>query len=406
VNARMAEPVSRSVGSGLRRPPQVTLALDEDKRVLYLNRDLAGTGFANLTDESGAHLHALIHPNCDGSCRFNTLLNKAWKNLSDKRASVEWEIEDPVWDGHLRLNLSQPPTSKNVEVERRRRFALLTVTDITEIRREYEAVLSSNRELQRKVDLLESAVQSSATNEDDTVSDRRSLNTRILAAQERERHRIASDLHDGVAQTMGVVKFSVESRIAELKRRYPDLELSEFDPVVEQIRDAIEDLRKVSRNLSPATLREFGICTAIDMLCNEFGSEIPNVEVLCAACINEIRLPEAIKIAIYRVVQEALNNIGKHAAPQNVRVALTADDERLVLEISDDGKGFDPGQVAATEGRGLGLASMRERVELTGGEFELLGKPGEGTTVRATWPESTVELLRDQPVLDREDGDR
>ena len=285
----------------------------------------------------------------------------------------------------------------------RRCFALLTLTDITETRREYESVLSTNRELQRKLEQLEGKAQP-AMNDAAQPAPSPSSNARILAAQERERRRIAADLHDGVAQTMGVVKYSVESRLADLKRRYPDVELSDFEPVVDQIREAIDDLRKISHNLSPAVLGEFGICTAIDMLCNEFASEIPNVEVVCAACINEIHIPEAIKIAIYRVVQEALNNIGKHASPQTIQVALIAADEGLSLTITDDGTGFETGEAPASDSKGLGLASMRERVELTGGRFELASNVNEGTTIRASWPETAVNLLRDEPVLDGENG--
>lgn len=399
----MANAATKSPASGLRRPPQITLALDEEKRVLYLNREQAGTGFAGLTDESTGPLHQLIHPGCDGKCRFNGLLNRAWKSLTTRRESVEWEIEDPVLNAHFRLNISRPPTSKNVSVERRRRFALLTVTDITEIRREYEAVLSSNRELQRKIDLIEGKVTGAVAGDPANDAGTRRVGEGILAAQERERQRIAADLHDGVAQTMGVIKFSVESRVAKLKSRYPDLDFSDLEPIVDQICEAIDDLRKISRNLSPALLSEFGICAAIDMLCNEFGSELPRVEVACAACVNEVTLPEAVKVATFRIVQEALNNIGKHASPRNVRVALAADAEGLVLEIQNDGAGFDPELLdrSADSGKGQGLDSMRERAELTGGNFELRSSNDVGTTVRVVWPEEAIDLLRDKPVLDR-----
>ena len=399
----MEESAMQQGSTGLRRPPQITLALDRDKCVLYVNRDLAGTGFDKLADEPGARLHSLVHPDCDSDCRFNRLLKKAWKSLNTKRESVEWEIDDPVLKRHFRINLSRPPTPNGVTVERRRRFALLTLTDITEIRREYESVLSSNRELQRKLDQLAAAARPAANDALQTAQPA-PFSGKIVAAQERERRRIAADLHDGVAQTMGAVKYSVESRIADLKNRYPELELADFELVVDKIREAIEDLRKISRNLSPSMLNEFGVCTAIDMLCSEFAAELPNVEVICAACVNEIRLPEAIKVAIYRVVQEALNNIGKHADAQNIRVALLAEDTVLSLEISDDGNGFEPAAMPTKSARGLGLDSMRERVELTGGEFEITSAMGKGTIIHAAWPDAVLDLLGDEPVLDRENG--
>jgi signal transduction histidine kinase len=391
----MANPQGNSRTSSLRRPPQITVALDDGMRVLHVNRDLAGTGFPGLTNDSRGELHDLIHPGCGRDCRFVALLNKAWKSIQSNRESVEWEVDDPVWRLHLRLNLSRPPVVRDVAVERRQRFALLTVTDITEIRREYEAVLSSNRELQRKLSVLEEITVGAAANDVSEPSQAGRLNARILEAQERERSRIAADLHDGVAQTMGVVKYGVESRIADLKRRYPDMELSDFELLVEQIHEAIEDVRKISRNLSPSMLSDFGICTAIDLLCQEFGADIPNVEVVCAACVNEISIPESVKVAIFRTVQEALNNIGKHAEPTNVRVALTGADDGLTLEIRDDGNGFDAASVwgSAASTAGLGLASMRERVELTGGNFELMSAAGDGTTIRSSWPADVIRLV-------------
>jgi signal transduction histidine kinase len=403
VSEAVADQLISPTTSGLRRPPQVTLVLDAEQHVLHVNRDLAGTGFAGLAEEPGATLHSLIHPDCEGKCRFSTLLQKAWASLLSKRQSIEWEVEDPVWGRHLRLSLARPPTSKDVPVDRRRHFASLTVTDITEIRREYDSVLALNQDLQRRIRQLETGA--AAANADTFAADLSGqYNTRVLAAQERERQRIGADIHDGVAQTLGVVKFGIEARIAELRREHPDIDLSDFDLLVSQVREAIEDLRKISRNLSPPALSEFGICKAIQLLCDEFGTEIPNIEVNCATCANEVGLPEAIKVALYRIVQEALNNIGKHARAQRVRVALAHTDSGLELEITDDGVGFEQEGVSVSrkQGKGLGLDSMQERVALTGGSFEIRSAVGDGTALRAVWPESAIVLLRDQPVLDSE----
>jgi len=397
---------SDSVASKLRRPPQITLALDSETHVLYVNRDLAGTGFANVTEDADATFHELIHPECDGSCRFNTLLKKAWTSLSNGRGSIEWEIEDAVLKGRLRLNLSRPPVTSNLTFDRRRRFALLIATDITEIRREYELVLAGNKELLRRVDELEGVVADidnpgsarKSACDDEVAEDERllgHLSSKIIAAQEHERRRIAADLHDGVAQTLGVVKYGVEARLASLERDYPGIDLTDFDLVIDQIKDAVDDVRNISRNLSPSILDEFGICVAIDMLCNEFGSEIPAVRVQCTSCVDEVMLPDIVKIAIYRVVQEALNNIQKHAAAERVEVQVVSDDDGLVLTIRDDGDGFDGAEVMRQSigSVGMGLTSMRERVEATGGEFVLQSRASEGTVVLAKWLHSALHLL-------------
>ena len=403
---QVTDSVLDPIASKLRRPPQITLALDGETHVLYVNRDLAGTGFANLTEDSDASLHELIHPECDGSCRFNTLLRKAWNSLKSGRGSIEWEVEDAILECRLRLNLSRPPTVRNIKVERRRRFALLIVTDITEIRREYQSILAGNKELLRRVDELEGVVAdvdvqdraaNTAGSDSGTSEERqlRQLNCKIIAAQEHERRRIAADLHDGVAQSLGVVKYGVEARLAKLRRDHCDLDLSDFDVVIEQIREAVEDVRNISRNLSPSILDDFGICVAIDMLCNESSSDVPALDVECTACVNEVMLPDIVKVAIYRVVQEALNNVRKHAAAERVEVQIISDEQGMSLTVRDDGTGFEATEVLRETSRfvGLGLGSMRDRVEATGGEFVLQSRSGEGTVILATWPHSALQLL-------------
>jgi signal transduction histidine kinase len=385
----------------MRRPSQIALALDRESQVLFVNRDLAGTGFPGVKDESRGTLHNLLHPGCDGKCHFNSLLRKAWRTLEGERASVEWEIEDPVWDGYLRLSLFRPLTSTEVEVERRRRFALMTVTDLTDIRREYQSVLSSNELLRRRIGELEVALGNSdremadsgtATSEA-TGSPMASMGAQIIAAQERERHRIASDLHDSVAQSLGILKFGMETQIVSLKRLHPDLDLAGLEQLVEQMHEMLAELRKISRDLSPAIVNEFGICTAIDLLCKEFHDGVATIDVQCLTCVQETALPDAVHVAIYRVVQEALNNASKHAAASRITVRLAAEDGTVTLEIADNGDGFDTSKPAAGIGKGLGLDSMRERVEVTGGCFDIRSAPGQGTVIVASWPESSLKLL-------------
>ena len=401
------EPVSQNPDADLsaaklRRPSQIALALDRESQVLFVNRDLAGTGFSGIRTDSRGTLHELLHPDCDGECRFNALLKKAWKSLEGDRASIEWEVEDPVWEGCLRLNLLRPLTSSDVAVDRRRRFALMTVTDITDIRREFQSVLTTNEALQKKVDELQRALGTAgvdAVNEPLVDCDASSVPAtgcaQIVAAQERERRRIAADLHDSVAQSLGVLKFGIESQVAALGRQDPDLDVSGFEPLIDQFRDALRELRKVTRDLSPAVVSEFGICAAIDMLCTEFADQVSQIDVECLSCVQETNLPEVIHIAIYRVVQEALNNIQKHAGASQIQIRLSSEDGAVTLEITDDGVGIDPPPPGNEPGigNGLGLDSMRERVEVTGGRFDLRSQPGQGTTVIASWPESALNLL-------------
>lgn len=410
----MVNPLPDTIASKIRRPPQITIGLDADTNVLCVNRDLAGTGFARLTNDASGALHALIHPDCDGECRFNRLFRKAWASLNQGRGSIEWEIDDDIQGKRLRINLSRPPVTNATAIERRRWAAWAIMTDITEIRREYELLLAGNKELLRRVDELEGVVADHLSKSETAGPSVQAapvaaehalhqLSSKIVAAQEQERRRIASDLHDGVAQTLGVVKFSVESRLAQLERDYPGVDLTQFEAVIDQIREAVDDIRKISRNLSPSMLDEFGICVAIDMLCKDVQSQLPTIKVDCRACIDEIDLPDVVKVAIYRIAQEALNNIQKHASARQVEVAIAADRDALSLLIRDDGAGFDTEEAMQRSNarRGMGLASMKERVEATGGTFRLESGPGVGTEILAAWPRSALRLLGDQTVLDR-----
>ena len=157
MTALTSEPTS----SGARRAPQVVVLLDEESRVLSVSTGLAGAGFLGLTEDEQVELHIQLHPECDGDCHFLDLWKRAWNSLNTTD-SLEWEIDDPVLGKLLRLNLTRPPTSKNIDNERRRRHALLPVTDITKHRREYESLIKRERTLmkllrEQGVDLDESA---------------------------------------------------------------------------------------------------------------------------------------------------------------------------------------------------------------------------------------------------------
>jgi len=228
------------------------------------------------------------------------------------------------------------------------------------------------------------------------VNTERSISHQLILAQETERKRVASELHDGIAQTIGVVKYRIEDSVARLAQRYPDIDLSIFDSTVVEIKNLVEEVRRISNNLSPSMLEDFGIQVALDWLCREFKAQNRNLTVECAVSIDEGATPELVKVAIYRVAQEALNNISKYASATQVDAKLVSSSGNVELIIADNGVGFD--YVKAGQGydgkAGFGLRSMRERVEATGGEFKLTTSPINGTEVRAFWAAGELQLNR------------
>jgi signal transduction histidine kinase len=392
--------------------------LDGGARVLSVNTGLAGSGFLGLTENEHIELHDQLHPDCDGDCHFSDLWRTAWKSLA-ATDSVEWEIDDPVLGRLLRLNLARPPTSKDVEKDRRRRYALLTVTDITKHRREYESLIKRERTLMKL--LREQGVDPAESSNDDLEDSRiedlravadytrkyRAFNRQAILAQEMERKRIASELHDSLAQSAGVIKYSVEACVEQLTRLQPDLDLGLLESVIDQTRSLVEEIRRISNNLAPSTLEDFGLCVALQSICDQFRSPGVDLQPVCDACIDESALPDIIRFTIYRVVQESLNNMAKHASATEARVELNMSGETLQLVVRDNGKGFDPASVqdpADENSRGAGLRNMRERVLATGGEYTLESSPGEGVRVLATWSQASLELLTDETVLYGVDG--
>ena len=322
--------------------------------------------------------------------------NKAWTSLKS-RDSIEWELDDPELSRLLRLNLSKTPALKSVGRERRQRHKLLTITDITKYRREYESLIEQQQALIRL--LMEQGLKSGAgaqpfDEKGDTgnrlmagyVKTERSLSRQLILAQEKERKRIASELHDGIAQTIGVVKYRIEDSVHSLAERYPDMDLSIFDGAVDEIKNLVDEVRRISSNLSPSMLEDFGIQVALEWLCKEFKAQNRNINVSCVIRIDEADTPDLVKIAIYRVVQEALNNIAKHSSATQVNASLETKGGGVKLVISDDGVGFDPDAPRGYDGKsGLGLRSMRERVDATGGDFSIVSAPEKGTEVHVLW---------------------
>ncbi len=161
------------------------------------------------------------------------------------------------------------------------------------------------------------------------------------------------------------------------------------------IRDVLDEVREICMALRPSLLDDLGILATIHWFLREFQKSHPEISIEKQLGVEERLVPEPLKIVIYRVLQEALNNIVKHSKADRVRVALKRKDKDQMLElaIEDNGRGFDLEEVLSVEStrRGLGLGSMRERVRLSGGSFSIESAKGAGTVVRASWPSEGLE---------------
>jgi signal transduction histidine kinase len=393
--------------------------LDEHLHVLNVNKSLAGSEFSGLTGNTDVMLHEQLHPGCSGGCRFLDLWDKAWTCLKS-RDSIEWELDDTRLKKLLRLNLTKPATSLGVETDRRRRHAVLTITDITSHRREYRTLVDRERALAKllitrgiNVDDISSADDiETQTREILVVADYgkqyRTLSRQVIEAQELERRRIATELHDGIAQSLGVMKYGVEAAAEKLSGAQHKQTLEFMNRLVIQVVRLMDDVRRISNNLVPSVLDDFGLGVAVNWLCSEFNLNDGHTRVTQELCIDESSLADSVKIAAFRVIQEALNNVAKHAAASEAKVRLRMIDGALELEVIDNGVGFDQEVTEELDEkvlRHLGMHSMRDRVLVTGGDFSVNSKPGEGTSISARWSPAELKLMRDESVLDSVYGD-
>ena len=215
------------------------------------------------------------------------------------------------------------------------------------------------------------------------------LSEQLLTIQESERQRIAADLHDGLGQSLTLIKLSLE----ETSRLLAEGEVKESAEFLERmklkIRDAIGEVRRVSMDLRPSTLDDLGILATLSWFFREFEAACRNIRVERDFSIREKYVPVPLKITIFRIIQEATSNIVKHANAKCIRVSLKQVDDTISLSIEDDGDGFDLSGARnyCPLDKGLGLVSMRERALLAGGDYEIHSAPGQGTRISARWPQ-------------------
>lgn len=217
----------------------------------------------------------------------------------------------------------------------------------------------------------------------------RDLTRRLLDAQEVERRRVARELHDSVGQLLSSVRFRMQAIEVALAKSAPAL-AAKATKAGTLLENAVQEVRRISYNLRPSELDDLGLIPTIRSACEDFQERSGTAVDLHLSRLPK-RLPAHLDLTIYRIVQEALSNIEKHAQASRVTLSLRPRDGFVTLKISDDGKGFDPlGDFPSRRRRhGLGLLNMRERTAFAGGTFEIDSARKKGTAISVTLPLNT-----------------
>jgi PAS domain S-box-containing protein len=248
-------------------------------------------------------------------------------------------------------------------VDERGRFkgSFAVITGITERKQAEEALKESEKQL-------------------------RYLSSRLLTAQETERKRISRELHDELGQSLTVMKLRLNFIEKNLLKHQTELK-QECEYGIQYIDQVIENIRRLSRDLSPTILEDFGLSAALRWLINNFAKSYMMKVILNMIDVDSL-LPRDSHVVIYRTVQEALTNIGKHARSKNVSITIHEEAGMVLFSIEDDGVGFDE-RVAASrspEEKGLGLVTMKGRVQMVGGVLSIWTEEGKGTRITLSIP--------------------
>jgi len=272
-------------------------------------------------------------------------------------------------------------------------FAVL-FTDITERKRTEEDLRKAHDELEKRVQERTIEISKAVQSLQDEIVQRKRLEATLresenqvrffasqcLTAQESERKRIAGELHDSISASLAATKFGIERASEEMKRGHGDPE--SLKNLAASLTGIITEVRRIMADLRPSILDDLGILAALNWFCREYQKAYSHISVERQIGIEEHEVPDSLKTPVFRISQEAMNNISKHSQASLVRLSLKKEDGRMLLTIHDNGQGFDPETVR----KGLGLSSIRERAELSGGACSIESVKGAGTTVCCSWP--------------------
>lgn len=393
-------PVPRVIaGTPVHPVREVVLFLNEHARIVRAVSRHCGPVLSGLSFDPGRTPHAAMHPDCDGEvCDFVAAWAAAWQTRSSGRP-VEWELRSPAADHVSRFRLQPASYARDAlsgdSVQEYKDHSVLVIQDVTAVFSRHGSVpcdparAGASRQLIRQDGLPAECPECGLVQSlDERI---RALASQLIAAEETERRRIASDLHDSLGQTLSLLRFEIEGG-RECARQKPGGEVCyPLDRAYRYIKHALAELREVIGNLQPAAFSALGLTGALEKLCSDFQAACPSVSLTMNLDDNGKNLDADLAITIYRVTQEALNNVAQHSNADHVALTLAVSQNEVNLAIEDDGIGIPPDSDIAT---GIGIASMKNRVERLRGTFSLARGTGTGCRVSARWRGASISSRR------------
>ncbi len=365
---REARDFSRAIVETVPRP---IVVLDTDLKVLIANRAFYDSFQLDPNAAEGRVLYDL-----PGAGWKNSQLRTNLARMLSKRGTLDFEMEGDFeragktilqLQGAM-LDLGSNDKGANHKGAEKRRIMLLTLRDVT-------AEKQASATLEKSLQHAESSLRESAEDLRQSRGELRALAARLLSTQEEERRRVSRELHDDLNQKLAMLEVDVE----RLSQRIPPSAAmgAEVQSLRRRVAEVSNDIRRVAYQLHPSVLDHLGLAVALRSYCAEF-SKREGIQVKLSGNDLTEPVPEEVALCLYRITQESLWNVAKHASAKSAKVTLDALDHRVHLSIRDNGVGFDP---AAKRDGGIGLLSMKERVRLVNGKLTLTSKPGKGTRI-------------------------
>jgi len=214
------------------------------------------------------------------------------------------------------------------------------------------------------------------------------LSRKLIEAQEKERKLLARELHDSLGSSLTAIRYALEQKLRTMDRNQEAPEGISLEQIIEMVEETIEESQRISANLRPSVLDDLGLIPALRSLGREFEAACSHIRTETRLEAREEDIPEPLKIVIYRIAQEALNNASKHSGADNTLLKLGKTEKGIELLIKDNGRGFDCEGNAfdVSSGSGMGLEGMKERATLANGSLEMWSEKRKGTVIQAWWP--------------------
>lgn len=373
--------------------------LTPDGLILRANRLVEHWGLGSVSGVIGKHAHTVLHPVCaDANCKVAGGLRNALQKLNNGKPQ-EFEFYSSAGDQTLQFTLRPMLAGDDPGDHSTDTRSVLVVTDVSALRRAQKALENVNLDLESRVRKRTRELYNSNRDLRGEVARRERaelelrasrnnlalLSEQLIQAQEGERRRIALELHDSVGQSLSAIKYTLERAIVMVQRGNLGSPESVLTAAVQRIHEMADAIRAISMNLRPQILDDLGAASATSWFCRNFEEIYPRLAVRADITAKDSEIPQRISTHLYRCVQELLNNVAKHAEAETVLIVLKCEGLVLRLEVRDDGTGMPERLIGPAALHGFGLRNLRERAEMTGGQFTLSPVSSGGTSAKIVW---------------------